>query len=81
MTFSPRFKHAFKTALAVVIAYAIALYMDWDKPIWAGWTAASLSLDVTGQCIQKGLDRSVGALIGSLPGFANVRVMACPAMR
>jgi hypothetical protein len=69
MTLSPRFKHAFKTALAVIIAYAIALYMDWDKPIWAGWTAASVSLDTTGQSIQKGLDRIAGALVGSLAGF------------
>jgi hypothetical protein len=69
MTLSPRFKHAFKTALAVVIAYAIALYMDWDKPIWAGYTAASISLDATGQSIQKGLNRISGALVGSIAGF------------
>jgi uncharacterized membrane protein YccC len=69
MVLSPRFKHALKTALAVVIAYAIALYMDWDKPIWAGWTAASVSLDATGQSIQKGLNRIAGALVGSLAGF------------
>ena len=69
MVLSPRFKHAFKTALAVLIAYAIALYMDWDKPIWAGYTAASVSLDATGQSIQKGLNRIVGALVGSIAGF------------
>jgi uncharacterized membrane protein YccC len=69
MVLSPRFKHALKTALAVVIAYAVALYMDWDKPIWAGWTAASVSLDATGQSIQKGLNRIAGALVGSLAGF------------
>jgi uncharacterized membrane protein YccC len=69
MTLSPRFKHAFKTALAVVIAYAIALCMDWDKPIWAGYTAASISLDTTGQSIQKGLNRVAGALVGSIAGF------------
>jgi uncharacterized membrane protein YccC len=69
MTLSPRFKHAFKTALAVVIAYAVALYMDWDKPIWAGWTAASVSLDKTGQSIQKGLNRIAGAVVGSIAGF------------
>jgi len=69
MTLSPRFKHALKTALAVVIAYAIALYMDWDKPIWAGWTAASVSLDATGQSIQKGLNRIAGAVVGAIAGF------------
>ena len=69
MVLSPRFKHAFKTALAVVIAYAIALYMDWDKPIWAGYTAASISLDATGQSIQKGLNRIAGGMVGSIVGF------------
>ena len=69
MILSPRFKHAFKTALAVVIAYGIALYMDWDKPIWAGYTAASISLDDTGQSIQKGLNRITGAVVGSIFGF------------
>jgi len=69
MTPSPLFKHAFRTALAVVIAYAIALYMDWDKPIWAGYTAASISLDGTGQSIQKGLNRITGAVVGSIFGF------------
>ena len=69
MTPSPLFKHAFRTALAVVIAYAIALYMDWDKPIWAGYTAASISLDGTGQSIQKGLNRIAGAVVGSIFGF------------
>jgi uncharacterized membrane protein YgaE (UPF0421/DUF939 family) len=69
MTLSPRFKHAFKTALAVVIAYAVALCMDWDKPIWAGWTAASVSLDATGQSIQKGLNRITGAVVGAIAGF------------
>lgn len=69
MTPSPLFKHAFRTALSLVIAYAIALYMDWDKPIWAGWTAASVSLDTTGQSIQKGLNRITGAVVGSITGF------------
>jgi len=32
MAMSKRFKDAFKTALAVVIAYGIALSMDWEKP-------------------------------------------------
>jgi len=66
---SNRFKHSLKTALAVVVAYAIALYMDWDKPIWAGYTAASISLDTTGQSIQKGLNRVAGAFVGAIAGF------------
>jgi len=66
---SNRFKHSLKAGLAVVVAYAIALYMDWDKPIWAGYTAASISLDTTGQSIQKGLNRVAGAFVGAIAGF------------
>jgi hypothetical protein len=28
-----RFKYSFKVALAMVIAYGIALSMDWEKPM------------------------------------------------
>ena len=33
---TPRAKEAIKTALAMTIAYGIALSMDWDRPYWAG---------------------------------------------
>ncbi len=33
---STRTKEAIKTGLAMAIAYGIALYMDWEKPYWAG---------------------------------------------
>ena len=32
MTLTPRVKAAIKTALAMTIAYGIALSMDWDRP-------------------------------------------------
>ena len=62
-------KHAIRAAVAVVIAYGIALYMDWGNPVWSGYTAASITLDITGQSIQKGLNRISGAICGSLVGF------------
>ena len=34
---SARFKDAFKIALAMVIAYAIALSQGWGTPFWAGF--------------------------------------------
>jgi uncharacterized membrane protein YccC len=46
---SPRTKMAIKTCVAVVIAYAIALHMDWEKPYWAAWTAFSIGLATRGE--------------------------------
>jgi uncharacterized membrane protein YccC len=44
---STRTKEAIKTGLAMVIVYAIALYMDWEKPYWAGFAVA---MNVTPLC-------------------------------
>ena len=67
---SARTKKALKTSIAVVIAYAIALYMNWEKPYWAAWTAFSISLATRGEGIQKGFMRLVGGLIGAIAGLA-----------
>ena len=40
MVLSRKFKEAIKTALAMVIAYWVALAMDWDKPMWAAFVVA-----------------------------------------
>ena len=37
ISLSTRAKNAIKTGLAMTIAYGIALYMDWEKPYWAGF--------------------------------------------
>jgi len=66
---SPRTKLAIRTSLAVAIAYAIALHMDWEKPYWAAWTAFSVGLATTGEGIQKGLMRLAGGLVGAVGGF------------
>ena len=55
--------------MAVVIAYAIALHMDWEKPYWAAWTAFSIGLASRGEGIQKGLLRLAGGLAGAVGGF------------
>ncbi len=36
MIVSDRFRLALQTALAMALAYGIALAMDWSKPMWAG---------------------------------------------
>lgn len=40
MVLSDRFKYSFKVALAMVMAYGVALSMNWEKPMWAGFAVA-----------------------------------------
>jgi uncharacterized membrane protein YccC len=57
-------KEPFKTALAMAIAYGIALAMDWDNPFWAGFAVAFISLSTIGQSINKGVMRLLGTFVG-----------------
>ncbi|MGI9330423.1 MAG: FUSC family protein, partial [Gammaproteobacteria bacterium] len=63
MTFSRTAKESFKTALAMVVAYAIALTMDWDKPYWAGYAVAFVSLSSIGQSLNKAALRMAGTML------------------
>jgi uncharacterized membrane protein YccC len=65
LTLSTRSKEAIKTGLAMTIAYGIALYMDWDKPNWAGIAVAMISLATAGQSLNKGAMRMPGTLVGA----------------
>ena len=40
MTISTKSKESTKTALAMTLAYGIALPMDWERPYWAGFAVA-----------------------------------------
>ncbi len=53
MILSIKAKEAIKTALAMTVAYGIALSMDWDRPYWAGFAIAFISLDTVGQSLNK----------------------------
>jgi uncharacterized membrane protein YccC len=57
-------KEPFKTALAMVISYGIALTMDWDNPFWAGFAVAFVSLSSIGQSFNKGAMRMLGTFVG-----------------
>lgn len=70
---STRFKEAFKIALAMMITYAIALGMGWEKPFWAGLSVAFCSLATSGESINRGLHRIVGTF---LAGVATVVLVA-----
>ena len=60
---SQRFRGAFKTALAMVIVYGIALYMGWGHTHWGGLAVAMCSLTTTGESLHKGLLRMGGTFV------------------
>jgi uncharacterized membrane protein YccC len=63
MTLSTKTKESIKTALAMTIAYGIALSMDWDRPYWAGFAVAFVSLTTVGQSMNKAALRMFGTLV------------------
>jgi len=73
---STRFKESFKTALAMAIAYGIALSMDWDNPKWAGVAVAVISLATVGQSLNKAALRIFGTLIAAAVGLMIIALSA-----
>ncbi|RLA13780.1 MAG: hypothetical protein DRQ52_05580, partial [Gammaproteobacteria bacterium] len=51
---SSKTKESIKTALAMTIAYGVGLQMGWDRPYWAGFAVAFISLATVGQSFNKG---------------------------
>jgi uncharacterized membrane protein YccC len=70
--FSDRAKPAAKTALAMVLAYGIALSMNWDNPDWAGFAVAFCSLSTVGESLNKGLLRLFGTMLAGLAALTLV---------
>src|SRR5215470_2233148 len=69
---SDRVKAAAKTALAMVLAYGIALSMNWDNPFWAGFAVAFCSLSTVGESLNKGMLRLAGTVVGGLAALTLV---------
>ena len=67
---STRSKEAIKTGLAMVIVYAIAMQMGWDKPYWAGFTVVTISVLSGGMSLSRGVARTLGTLVGAVAGLA-----------
>lgn len=65
MPLSRKAKEALKTALAMTIAYGIALSMYWDNPYWAGFAVALVSLSTVGQSFNKAAMRMFATLATS----------------
>jgi len=62
---SRRTKKSIKTALALVIAYGLALEFGWDKPQWAGIAVIFCSLATIGQSFTKSVYRMCGTLLAA----------------
>ena len=69
---SRRAKEAIKVALAMVIVYAIAMQMGWDKPYWGGFSVVTINILSRGVSLSRGLLRSLGTLVGAVAGLAIV---------
>jgi len=69
---SIRTKEAVKTGLAMAIAYGIALQMDWDRPYWAAFAVAFISLPTAGQSLHKGALRMLGTLVAGVAALTLI---------
>jgi len=76
MNLSIKTKEAIKTALAMTIAYGIALSMGWDKPYWAGFAVAFISLATVGQSLNKAALRMFGTFVGIAVAFVFIALFA-----
>ncbi len=71
-----RTKEAIKTALAMAIAYAIALQMDWDRPYWAAFAVGMISLPAAGASLRKGILRMSGTLVAGVAALTLIALFS-----
>ncbi len=76
MILSRRSKESIKTALAMVIAYGIALQMGWDRPYWAAFAVGMISLPEAGASLQKGVFRMSGTLVAGVVALALIALFS-----
>jgi uncharacterized membrane protein YccC len=76
MTLSTRAKEAIKTALAMTIAYAIALQMGWDRPYWAAFAVGMISLPAAGASLRKGVLRMSGTLVAGVAALTLIALFS-----
>ena len=73
---SDRVKTAIKTALATVLAYGVALSMDWKDAHWAAFAVAFCTLSTVGESLNKGLLRLSGTLVGSVAAITLIALFS-----
>ena len=76
MPLSRKAKEAIKVALAMTIAYGISLSMDWDRPYWAGFAVAFVSLASIGQSMNKAAFRMFGTLVAVVVSLTLIAFFA-----
>ena len=76
ISLSTRTKESIKTGLAMTIAYGIALSMDWEKPYWAGFAVAMISLATAGQSLNKAALRMAGTLATTVVALIFIALFA-----
>jgi len=64
-----RLKEAIKIALAMTIAYYVALRFAWMSSSWPAIAVAFISLPTAGQSINKGMLRIGGTLLAFVVGL------------
>ena len=72
MKLSVAAKESIKTALAMTIAYGIALSMDWSTPMWAGFSVAFVSLSTTGHSFNKSAMRMLGTMVAAIAALCLI---------
>lgn len=63
----------------MVLVYAIAMQMGWDKPYWAGFTVVTFNVLSAGLSLGRGLARSLGTFSASNAWACALRSFAAKA--
>jgi len=70
-------KEAIKIAFAVTFAICFALWLEWDKPYWAGMAALVMGMNESfGHAIHKGRNRILGTIIGAASGVILISLFS-----
>ena len=72
MTRTQHLQEAFKFALAMGLSYMVALWMDWEHPLWAGFSVLTCSLATADASLERGLLRLGGTIGGCVLGLLLV---------
>ncbi|MCB1526076.1 MAG: FUSC family protein [Hyphomicrobiaceae bacterium] len=73
---SDRTRSAFIIAGGITLAYGIALWMNWERPYWAGLAVAMIGLSTMGESIFKALQRLTGTAVAILVALALIALFA-----
>jgi uncharacterized membrane protein YccC len=76
MNLSHDIRESIKTALAMTVAYGIGLQMGWDRPYWAGFAVAFVSLGTVGLSMNKATLRMLGTVLGATVALTLIGLFA-----